>query len=97
MEHKMIHDILSPPTQRSITTLRTLLRTTVLSTGCTLCAISFSFGAELFPFAAPSAYQQRSVEQHSRQGLSFATCFVALLFWGKHPLRQGYTTANSSR
>ena len=47
----MIPDILSPPTQRSITTLRTLLRTTVLSTGWTLCAISFSFAAELFPFA----------------------------------------------
>ena len=57
MDHKMILEILSPPIRRSITTVRTLLRITIVSVGCTLFGISFLFAAELFPFAPPPSQQ----------------------------------------
>lgn len=46
----MIRDIHSSSPRRSIAIIRTLLRISTLSTGFTLCAISFSFAAKLFPF-----------------------------------------------
>ena len=46
----MIRDIHSSFPRRSITTFQTVPRITILSTGCTLSAMSFSFAAELFPF-----------------------------------------------
>ena len=59
----MVLDTLPHPTQSSITTFRTFLRVTILAVGCTLCATSFLFAAELFPYAPPSSSQQRSAEQ----------------------------------
>ena len=47
----MVLDTLPHPTQRSITTFRTLLRITILAIRCILNAISLSFAAELFLFA----------------------------------------------
>ena len=63
--HNMIRDNHSSSPRRSITTFLTILRITVLSTSCSLSTISFSFAAELFPFAPPSTSQQRPIEQHS--------------------------------
>jgi hypothetical protein len=63
MDHEMVSDIVSHPKRTAITTFRTLFRITILAVGCTLCATSLLFAAELFPYAPPSSSQQRSVEQ----------------------------------
>lgn len=59
----MIPDTLPHPTRSVITTLRTILRVSILAVGYSLPASSVLLAAELFPYAPPSSSQQRSVEQ----------------------------------